>query len=290
MPPLSRRQFLAGSAGLVLAACGKSKPKADINVKKQKESQQLNVVLGVDQNSAAVAGIEERIPFLVFKGETPNVDLPAEVGFAAGASGGSYGPGQKAEAHKDGIPTRPYYVVRQKFDTPGVYRMGVNIGGGSTETAFQVVDAASVKMPIPGRAMPTTIKTPTTADPLGINPICTRSPVCPWHSVSLDAGLAEKRPLVLYVGTPARCQTKTCGPVLDVLLDVAPAFEQKVRFIHLEVYKSLTSDETIPALDALGLQSEPWIFFVGPDGVVRERIGGPVDRVEARDALTRLVA
>ena len=290
MAPVSRRQFLAGSAGFVLAACGKSKPKADVTVKKQKEAQQLNVVLGVDQNSAAVAGIEERIPFLVFKGETPSVDLPAEVGFAAGASGGSYGEGQQAEAHKDGIPTRPYYVIRHKFETPGVYRMGVNIGGGSTETALQVVDPSSVKMPIPGRALPATIKTPTTTDPQGVNPICTRSPVCPWHDVSLDAGLTEKRPLVLYVGTPARCQTKTCGPVLNVLLDVAPAFQPKVRFIHLEVYKSLTSDETIPALDELGLQSEPWIFFVGADGVVRERIGGPVDRVEARDALTRLTA
>jgi hypothetical protein len=56
------------------------------------------------------------------------------------------------------------------------------------------------------------------------------------------------------------------------------------------VYKSLTSQETIPALGELHLESEPWIFLVDADGLVRERIGGPVDRKEARDALTRLTS
>jgi hypothetical protein len=288
LTPISRRTFLAASAGLVVAACGKDKPKADVSVKPKKESKQLNIVLGVDPNNAVIAGVEERVPFLVFEGETPTVAHPAEVGFATGATG-AYGPGIPAEAHKDGIETRPYYVVRHLFPTPGIYRLGVNIGGGSVEATLRAVDPSTVATPVPGRAMPA-VKTPTAADPMGIDPICTRSPACPWHAVSLDAALAEKRPVAFYVGTPARCETKTCGPVLNVLLDVRQPFESKVRFVHLEVYKSLTSSENIPAINELHLESEPWLFLVGADGKLRERIAGPVDRKEASEALTRLVS
>lgn len=152
-----------------------------------------------------------------------------------------------------------------------------------------MVDPATVTTPIPGKPMPS-VKTPTIADAMGVNPLCTASPACPWHDVSLDAALTEKRPVVFYVGTPARCQTKTCGPVLNVLLSHRAAFESKVRFVHLEVYKTLTGEETIPAIDALHLESEPWIFLIGADGVIRDRYAGPVDRAEALAGLTKLVS
>ena len=289
--PIDRRHFLAASAGLLLAACGKDgdDKKADVAVtRRDRESKELSIVLGVDPNNAVIAGIDQRVPFLVFEGETPTVAHDAEVGFATGTSG-AYGAGIKAEAHQDGIESRPYYVVRHTFPAAGLYRLGVNIGGGSAEAVLQAVDASTVQSPVAGRAMPA-VKTPTVADQMGVTPICTRSPACPWHDVSFDAALAEKRPVAFYVGTPARCATKTCGPVLDVLLDVKSSFESKVRFVHLEVYKTLTSEETIPAIAELKLQFEPWLFLVGPDGVLRDALAGPVDRKEATEALTRLVS
>lgn len=69
------------------------------------------------------------------------------------------------------------------------------------------------------------VPTPTIADARGTNPICTRQPQCPFHNVSLDAALKERRPLVVLFATPARCQTDTCGPVLDVLLEERAAIE-----------------------------------------------------------------
>ena len=288
MTSLSRRQFLAASAGAaVLAACGGGK-KADVTAKTPttKSGKELSIVLGVDPNNAVVAGIEQRVPFLVFEGDAPNVDHPAEVGFATGATG-AYGAGVQAEAHKDGIESRPYYVVRHTFPAPGVYRLGVNIAGGSSEASLTAVDASTIQHPLTGRAIPA-VKTPTVADPMGVNPICTRSPACPWHDVSLDAALKEGRPVVFYVGTPARCQTKTCGPVLDVLLSQRAAFEPKARFVHLEIYTTLTGSDIIPAVDQLHLESEPWIFMIGPDGVVKDLYNGPVDRVEAQAALAKL--
>ena len=283
--PISRREFFGVSAGLVvLAACGDDKP--DVSVDRKNESDKLTIVLGVDPNNAVVAGIEERIPFVVLKGQKPSTDYRVEVGFAAGPNG-AFGPGMLAEAHKDGIEERPYYLVRQTFSQPGVYRLGANIDGGSAQATFMAVDPAAVKTPVPGRPFPA-VKTPTVADPMGVEPICTGSPPCPWHDVSLDAALKEKRPVVLYVGTPARCETRTCGPVLDILESQRAAFESKLRFVHLEVYKTLTGQDTIPAIAELKIESEPWIFMIGADGVLRERFAGPVDRKEAAEALARL--
>ncbi|MBA3655208.1 MAG: hypothetical protein H0W70_13565 [Actinobacteria bacterium] len=283
--PLSRRHFLAASAGVVVTACGK-KSSPDVSVKRRSESKALNIILG-NQPPTYVAGIEERVAFIVLEGKKPTSNLDIEVGFKA--AGGEYGEGVKAVAHRDGMEQRPYYLVRQTFATPGFYQLGINVAGGSAEAALQAVDPASIPTPIPGRAMPA-VKTPTVTNPMDVNPICTRSPVCPWHEVGLDAALAEKRPVALYVGTPARCVTKTCGPVLDVLLDVKGPFESKVRFVHLEVYKSLTGEDTIAAIDELKIDTDPWLFLVGADGVVRDRYNGPIDRKEATEGLTRLVS
>jgi hypothetical protein len=286
--PISRREFLGVSAGLVvLAACGDDDT-PDVSVDRKKESDQLTIVLGVDPNNAVVAGIEERIPFVVLKGQKPSADYRVEVGFAAGPDG-SFGPGTLAEVHKDGIEERPYYLVRQTFAQPGVYRLGANVGGGSAQATFMAVDPSTVKTPLAGRPFPV-VKTPTIPEPMGVEPICTRSPACPWHDISLDAALGEKRPVVFYVGTPARCETRTCGPVLDILLSQREAYEPKLRFVHLEVYKTLTGQETIPAIAELKIESEPWIFMIGADGALRERFAGPVDRKEAAEALARLAA
>lgn len=286
--PINRREFLAISAGLVLAACGNDDGDADVAVtRRSSEDDKLSVVLGIDPNNSIVAGVEERVPFAVLKGMKPTSEHEAEVGFAK--DGGEFGASIKVTAHTEGIEQRPYYVVRQTFPEPGTYRLGVNVGGGSVEAAFRVLDAASSKTPVPGRAFPA-VKTPTVADQMGVNPICTRSPACPWHAVSLDAALAEKRPVVLNVGTPARCATQTCGPVLDVLLSQRDAFESKVRFVHAEVYTTLTGQETLPVISELGLTSEPWTFLIGADGVVRDRLAGPIDRREAAEALAKLVA
>lgn len=285
--PISRREFLAASTGLVaLAACGGDDKKADVKVTRQDEDDALSIVLGVDPNNAVVAGIEERVPFMVIKGRTPSVVGDAEVGFAIGAKG-EYGAGIKAVAHKDGIEERPYYLVRQTFPQPGVYRLGVNIGGGSAETILTAVDPATVKTPLPGKPFPS-VKTPTIADPMGVDPICTRSPGCPWHTMNLEDALKEKRPVLFYVGTPARCETRTCGPVLNILLSHREAFESKIRFVHCEVYTTLTGQQTVPALGQLNINSEPWIFAIGADGVLRERLAGPVDRKEAGEVLARL--
>lgn len=117
------------------------------------------------------------------------------------------------------------------------------------------------------------------------------SPACPWHDVSLDAALQEKRPIAFMISTPRFCRSQVCGPVLDSLLAVRDEFEAKnVRFVHAEVFTDESVKKSAPIMDAYGLQFEPVLFLAGADGVVRTVLDGPFDRSEARSLLTALVS
>jgi hypothetical protein len=85
-------------------------------------------------------------------------------------------------------------------------------------------------------------------------------------------------PFVVTFSTPKFCSSRTCGPVVDVVEEVATRFEgEDVRFIHVEVY-----EDNDPAkgfnrwVREWGLETEPWTFAVGRDGKVVERFEGAV--------------
>lgn len=280
---LSRRTFLGATAALALtAACGRGGGQAASST--TAASQPLNLVLGSFQ---ILAGSEQRVAFGVLNGQRPVPDkTDVEISFAPveGDAEGEFAPATRRD---DGIEARPLYVAHHTFDTPGMYTATAKVGRRTAEAAVQVIDPAGSKVPVPGQPLPV-FATPTTADARGVNPICTREPACPWHDISLDAALAERRPIVLLVATPALCQSAVCGPVLDILLDVKGDFESSVRFIHAEVFTDSSGQTTTPAVQALRLENEPFLFLVGADGVVRDRFDGPYDRAEARAALATL--
>jgi hypothetical protein len=96
-----------------------------------------------------------------------------------------------------------------------------------------------------------------------------------YRSSVADA-LAAKAPFVVAFATPAYCQSRTCGPVVDVVSAVRRRHAASgIRFIHVEIY-----EDNDPAkgenqwVKEWNLPSEPWIFLVGPDGKVRERLEG----------------
>jgi hypothetical protein len=127
-------------------------------------------------------------------------------------------------------------------------------------------------VPGPGDPLPK-VPSPTTADPHGVNPICTRSPVCPFHTVSLDQAIGGAKPIALLVSTPAFCQVAICGPVLDLLVDHKATLERAgFQVIHAEVYIDAKAQRTAPVVDALGLTFEPSLFLARGNGTVVERL------------------
>jgi hypothetical protein len=99
-------------------------------------------------------------------------------------------------------------------------------------------------------------------------------------------------PFVVTFATPKYCASRVCGPVVDVVEDVAKRYsEQGVRFIHVEVYEG--NDPANGFNRWVGewrLPTEPWTFLVNRAGIIVARFEGSVsvDELEAavREKLT----
>jgi hypothetical protein len=146
-------------------------------------------------------------------------------------------------------------------------------------------------IPGPGDPLPK-IPTPIREDHRGVDPICTRNPICPFHSRSLDQVIGGSAPIVLLVSTPAFCQVAICGPVLDLLVAAKDQFPN-VKMLHAEVYPTEAAaapgaQQRTPVMEAYNLFFEPVLFLARPDGTILKRIDTIFDGVELTDALTQL--
>jgi hypothetical protein len=97
--------------------------------------------------------------------------------------------------------------------------------------------------------------------------------------------LGKGRPLVVQFSTPAFCETRFCGPVLEVLLQEVPAYEDRIDFVHIEVWQDFQLQQYREAMREWGLPSEPYTFFMGADGRVVARLEAIFSEEELRQAL-----
>jgi hypothetical protein len=142
--------------------------------------------------------------------------------------------------------------------------------------------------PAPGDEAPV-VHTPTADAVADISEIDTRVPPSDMHADDL-ADVIGKKPVVLLFATPALCQSRVCGPVVDVAAQVKRDFGDRVAFIHQEVYENNSiNDGPRPQFEAYRLPSEPWLFVIDRDGRVSTAIEGPFG-VEELEAAVRRVA
>lgn len=294
-PSFSRRQFLLGGSAVLLgtaAAC--SKKSKVIKVDQPSGDGGSTAVSLVVATYIHTVGIDQRVTVAFIAGDSPTTPSgPVELTFRD-PSGQASAP-VRAEAHHDGPDTHdgkdgqglPYFMVRHQFDNAGIYTVESKFNGKVLTAPVQVTAPSATGVPTPGLPM-ISVPSPTVADANGVNPICTREPVCPLHDVSLDAALAEGRPLAVLFATPLLCQSRLCGPTLDNLLTLRDEFAGKVRFLHMEIYTDTSGKTTAPVVNAYHLENEPFLFLAAPDGTVFDRLDNAVDVSEMRAALRRL--
>ena len=108
---------------------------------------------------------------------------------------------------------------------------------------------------------------------------------------TVAAALETGKPVVVAFVTPAFCVTRFCGPVLDAV--VQPAFEQygdRVEFVHIEPYdlakaRAESVLEPVPTVLEWGIQTEPFIFVLDAEGIVRAKLEGVTDLAELSAAI-----
>jgi hypothetical protein len=114
------------------------------------------------------------------------------------------------------------------------------------------------------------------------------------HTTTIAAAIAAKRPALVIFSTPVWCVSKFCGPVTDVVAQIALAHEGEAEFIHVEVWKDFQGRVlNRAAADWVGDPTqgeeltEPWLFLIGRDGRILERWDNLFDPEEVEAALAR---
>ncbi len=147
--------------------------------------------------------------------------------------------------------------------------------------------AVAKSSPIPDIGQrPPDIATDTLASTHGsVALLTTRTPPENMHSVSFNQVLG-KRPVALIFSTPQLCVSRVCGPVTDVLVSLQNEFQNRITFIHEEVYVANTPSKGLrPQMKAFHLETEPWLFTIDKQGVIVSRLEGAFGVTEARQAL-----
>jgi hypothetical protein len=184
------------------------------------------------------------------------------------------------------------YVANVQFDKPGEYEV---LGMARLDDRLVAADPATPKLvvvpkkddPVPAVGeRPPRIHTPTEADVGGdLAKIDTRAPHDDMHKVDFADALGQK-PIVLIFATPLLCQSRVCGPVVDVAAQVEDEYRDQVDFIHMEIFNDNEINKgTRPQVNAFGLPSEPWVFAIDKDGKVAARMEGAFSVKELQDAV-----
>ena len=290
---ISRRRFIAGiAASGALAACSGSGSKGSASSGAAGglagPSGEGFTLVQRFPNNVLVPG-EIRMPITLSTGAAEFIqDGPATLGarvvdIDGNPIGGAF------TAVKRTVAPAPYYDFRTTIDTPGVYALVVD-GGPDTGASFQVLEPGEVAVPTPGQLLPG-FDTPTIGDEQGLASLCTLSPEpCPFHTVSLTDALTMGKPVAYYVGTPAFCSTGSCAPALDALVASRELFDDKIIYVHAEVFTDDAGIDIAPAVTAVGMTYEPALFLADANGVVVERLDAVWDSTELNGRLTLLTS
>jgi hypothetical protein len=196
---------------------------------------------------------------------------------------------------------RGMYVVNADLPHAGIWGAEITTEAPQVPTekirmTFEVADSTpTVQVGDPAPAS----DTPTAANVDGdLSRISTdEHPVPAFYETSVAEALAAHKPFVLIFATPKFCTSEQCGPTLDSIKPIAEAHPD-VTFINVEPYVLEYTDgqlqpvldaneqlQAAPATDEWGLLSEPWIFVVDGDGIVRGSFEGIVGEAELERAL-----
>jgi hypothetical protein len=115
--------------------------------------------------------------------------------------------------------------------------------------------------------------------------IDTRVPPGSMHEYNF-ADVLGKRPILLLFATPALCQSRVCGPVVDIAEQVKASHEADTAFIHMEIYNENELEKGFrPQVAAYKLPTEPWAFAIDRQGKVAARLEGAYSPHELNEAL-----
>ena len=308
-----RRLAAAGAALLLLVACssgGSDKAGAD-DLAVQVASYDLAVgaparfivgLITVDQRLVGYGTVDLRFSYVGTKDDANN---PTPFGPVVKASylpiHGSVVPDPAPAAPQivAASDTRGLYGAQAGFDKAGFWEVQatatVDGKARSGKAAFAVSPTHAV--PAPGdQALATDTLTLTTPD-VPRPAIDSRAgsgeiPDPDLHRTTIAAALAAKRPIVAVFATPVYCTSRFCGPVTDLVDELAHQYADRADFVHVEIWRDFQARTVNKSAADWVLRNdelnEPWVFVIGADGRISARFDNVVTRGELEPLIKAL--
>jgi len=195
-------------------------------------------------------------------------------------------------AHDTATDVRGIYVAQLTLERPGPWGLEIVVrqANGAVEAARLSVDALPVpRSPMPGTPAPRS-RNLIASDVSDLRQIdSSEPPDARLHQTRIADAIREGRPQVIVFATPKYCTSRVCGPVLDVVRTLIPAYGRRVAFVHQEIWQPGGMQKLASTVEEWNLRSEPWTFVVGGDGVIRARFEGLTTRRELEAVLRQML-
>ena len=187
-------------------------------------------------------------------------------------------PYRSQQAATESDPFAAVYAAQIPFAKPGKWSVLVLTQQDgrllAAPSQVQVSRPADDTIPAVGERAPK-VATDTLASAKGdVTKVDTREPPSDMHGESF-AAVVGKRPVALLFATPQLCQSRVCGPVTDIELQMKSRYGSRMTFIHQEVYAGNDPAKGLRApLERFNLRTEPWLFVVDRGGKITARLEG----------------
>lgn len=229
------------------------------------------------------------------KAQQQALDQPAVGPFPAAIESLATRPAFRAESTaEDPDAARVVYSTRLNLPSAGEWRIAAIVKEDGELRGTPLTPSAVVgefkRIPRPGQKAPK-IHTPTAQDVGGdLSKITTRIPPDTQNKVDYAEALG-KEPVVLLFATPEFCQSRVCGPVVDVAEQAKQEYGDKAAFIHMEIYNDNDPARRVrPQVRAFHLPTEPYLFAIDRSGIVRAAVEGPFGLELMREAVDKAIA
>jgi hypothetical protein len=295
---------LAALITVLLAGCGGSKPDSAAGDPSEENPAGTLEALwrAPGEDVAIVAGTSDyqpgknRVSFLVVDSRSRLVTSPSASVWVARALDAKPFLETTARLVRIGVPggakadASELYVADVHLPDPGKYWLLAEPVG--TDPSIQALGNLLVRKrstaPSVGDRVPRS-NTPTLASTDGdLKTLTTsRAPDRALYESSVAEALAARTPFVVSFATPQYCQSRTCGPVVDVLSAVRKQFGRSgIPFIHVEIYADNDPAKgTNRWVRQWHLPTEPFTFVVGSDGKVAAKFEGAFSAEELAAAV-----
>lgn len=194
--------------------------------------------------------------------------------------------------HGDDSSVRGIYVAQLSFSRAGDWGIELlvsNTNGAVEPVRFAVTVLDAAATPAVGSPAPRS-RNLVARDVKDLREIDTSPKPDPrLHQVRIADAIAQRKPQVIVFATPQFCTSRMCGPVVDIVRTLLPTYGRRVAFIHQEIWHDFAAKKMFPTVEEWRLDTEPWVFVVDREGIIRAKFEGLVTLRELEAALQQVM-